>query len=357
MAKNTASGITSGTERNGLIELLRFIFAFIVLMVHTHGLRVENPTDYPFAGGYIAVEFFLILSGFFCSKYCFERKTDILPGKLALSFTLRQLSKLIIPVIVSVVIHYVIAVIFGNFDPSELPYAIYEILLLPQSGIYKTFLNLPLWYLSAYMICLPVLIYFLNKSSDFFFNIGVVIFPLLIYGYICRTNIHVDIWSFDSQMFIGLLRISAGLCMGVNSYKIHRAFSELKIKKSFRKVIYIAAFASIATVIIYCYKFAFTYADYFLILLMTFSIGVISEINTPQLNNNRFISFLGKWSIYLYCSHWTIRFILPVVFENLKYNELLPIYISVSLIYSLVIFLISKIIHYLFKKIKKQVII
>lgn len=52
------------TQRNGIIELLRFVFAVTVVMVHTHGLRPES-ANYPFCGGYIAVEFFLILSGYY----------------------------------------------------------------------------------------------------------------------------------------------------------------------------------------------------------------------------------------------------------------------------------------------------
>ncbi len=348
--------LTSKTSRNGLIELFRFLFAFIVLMVHTHGLRPENKLNYPFVGGYIAVEFFLILSGFLCTKYCFENESDILPAKMAVSYTTKQFFKLITPVFVSVAVHYAVTIILGKLDVSELPYIVYEMGLLPQSGIYKTFLNLPLWYLSAYIICLPLLLYLIKRFSDFFVNIGAVIIPLIIYGYLCRTNIDVDIWSFDSKMFVGLFRVFAGLCMGVNSYKIQKAFSELKIKKSFRNVIFVTAIVAIIAVVIYCYKFAFTYADYFLILLMTFAIGIIFEINVPKLNN-KCISFLGKWSTYIYCSHWTVRLVLPIIFKELSYSELLPIYILVSLVYSLVVYYICAILINIFKYIKKKVIV
>ncbi len=144
--------------------------------------------------------------------------------------------------------------------------------------------------------------------------------------------------------------------MGVNSYKIQKAFSELKIKKSFRNVIFVTAIVAIIAVVIYCYKFAFTYADYFLILLMTFAIGIIFEINVPKLNN-KCISFLGKWSTYIYCSHWTVRLVLPIIFKELSYSELLPIYILVSLVYSLVVYYICAILINIFKYIKKKVIV
>lgn len=353
MVENAVT-VTAKKTRKGLIELSRFLFAFIVLIHHTHGLMPKDKTDYPFVGGYIAVEFFLILSGFLCTKYCFETESGILPAKMAVSYTAKQFFKLITPVFVSVAVHYAVTIILGKLDLSELPYIVYEIGLLPQSGIYKTFLNLPLWYLSAYIICLPVLLYLVKKSPDFFVNIGAVIVPLIIYGYLCRTHIHVDIWSFDSKMFIGLFRVFAGLCMGVNSYKIYKAFCQLKVKKQFRTLIIAFSIAAILAVVVYCYHYAFTYADYFLILLMTFAIGIIFEMDTPKLNSNKCVTFLGKWSTYIYCSHWTVRMVIPIIFDKYTYNELLPIYFFISLIYSLVVYFISMMINRIFKYVKKK---
>lgn len=42
-------------ERNREIDLYRVLFAIIVVFVHSHGLRVPDPTHYPFCGGYLAL--------------------------------------------------------------------------------------------------------------------------------------------------------------------------------------------------------------------------------------------------------------------------------------------------------------
>ncbi len=201
--------MTAKTAKNGIIECLRFVFALVVLMVHTHGLRPQN-TNYLFCGGYIAVEFFLILSGYFATKYILDSPDNNSAGANALKYTVRQVKKVVPAVVVTVFFNYAVIFAFGNIDLQDMPYMLYEMLLLPQSGIYKTFINLPLWYISAYVICLPVFLYLLGKFKDFFFNIGVIIVPLIIYGFICRNNVHLDIWNFSSGIpFVGLLR---GFC-------------------------------------------------------------------------------------------------------------------------------------------------
>ena len=53
-------------NRNGFIELCRFILALCVVSHHT--IFYQEHGHIPFFGGYIAVEFFFILTGFFLFK-------------------------------------------------------------------------------------------------------------------------------------------------------------------------------------------------------------------------------------------------------------------------------------------------
>lgn len=133
--------MTAKTAKNGIIECLRFVFALVVLMVHTHGLRPQN-TNYLFCGGYIAVEFFLILSGYFATKYILDSPDNNSAGANALKYTVRQVKKVVPAVVVTVFFNYAVIFAFGNIDLQDMPYMLYEMLLLPQSGIYKTFINL-----------------------------------------------------------------------------------------------------------------------------------------------------------------------------------------------------------------------
>lgn len=340
--------------RNGLIELLRFVFALVVLMVHTHGLNPQT-ANYPFAGGYIAVEFFLILSGFFAAKRFLDVNADF--GKTAFLYSAKRFFKIAAAAFIPTLINYL--VVYWNRDLEELPYMFYEILLTPMSGVYKTFVNLPLWYLSAYFICIPIFTYLIAKSKDFFVNIGSVIVPLIVYGGICRNNECLDVWAFDCPIpFVGALRVMAGLCMGLNCYRLY-GFMKNSIKPSLIKVLPYIGMALTAVVLIYVYFFTKTYADYMLVLVLCIATACIFA-GTPHkyVLNNKFFCFLGKWSMYIYVSHWTIRFIIPQVFTGLAYEQLVPIYLVVSLVYSLIIMLaaelFNKLIHHVLRKAAKN---
>lgn len=341
------------SSRNGLIEILRFVFALVVLMVHTHGL---NPTseNYPFAGGYVAVEFFLILSGFFCAKYFLNVSTDV--GKTAFSYSTKRFLQVVAAAVIPTAINYV--VVYLDYDKGDLPYMLYEMLLMPMSGIYKTFVNLPLWYLSAYFICMPLFTYLIGKSKDFFVNIGSVLVPLLVYGMICRQNIHLDIWTFDSPIpFVGLLRVMAGLCMGLNCFRLCTYFKSV-FKPSIIKKLPLVGTALIAVVLAYVFFFTKTYADYFLVVLICVAVACIfAGINSDSRINNKFCCFLGKWSLYIYLSHWTIRHIMPRIFPNYDYWQLMPIYLIAALAYSLIIMGLSSLLQKLCDCIVRKVVL
>ena len=329
-------------SRKGIIEFLRFIFAFIVLMVHSHGFN--PPPNYPFCGGYLGVEFFLILTGYFMTNKCHLCRDRKEPGKVAVSITKKMFHKLVPFIAIVVMIHYIIAFAFHDVALHDLPYAVYEILLLPMSGIYKTFLIWSLWYLSAVIICLLPWSYLLIRYNDFFENIGSVLFPILIYGYICRMSGHLDTWDVWNGIYIGILRVFAGLCMGTNCHKISDLIRKKEMKLGQRNVFYIAACFVIILVVCYIFKFAFTSADFFLCLLLTCALAVLLGVETKfdRIFNNQFFYFLGEWSIALYCGHWTVRYALMKLYGNQTYDRVVPVYIGLSLTYSLILILVIK---------------
>lgn len=49
------------------IGIYRYLFAFIICILHIKEYYGDN---YPFGGGYLAVEFFLVLSGYLMMKEC-----------------------------------------------------------------------------------------------------------------------------------------------------------------------------------------------------------------------------------------------------------------------------------------------
>jgi len=119
--------------RNPVVELLRFVFAIMIFMFHTFELDVDDK-NFLFKNGYIAVEFFFILSGYFAAKAAMRPCDDASAGKWALTYTLKKYAAFMPAVIISVILCFAAQVYVKAVGLSDFTYAIFEMLLLPQDG-------------------------------------------------------------------------------------------------------------------------------------------------------------------------------------------------------------------------------
>lgn len=271
-------------DKNLSIEFLRFLFALLVVMVHTYELRPENPDSYPFVGGYIAVEFFLILSGYFTLKSISEIEADSDKcGKIALHLTWKRFKNLFFFILCSVMLQYIVEAIVQKMSfyttAKNLMYSIFEILLLPMSGIYQTFFDSPLWYLSSFFLVLPLFQYLLLRYRDFISTIFLTLVPLLVYGHFCVTYGELDRWNIWYGFFyIGTLRVLAGLCMGGICFWAASALKKTLLTKTASVLIGVLQIIMLSLIFFISYKKAHTRLDFILVLLITlFLILTLSE--------------------------------------------------------------------------------
>lgn len=334
------------SNRNLSVELLRFLFALLVVMVHTHGLRPDDPNQYPFAGGYIAVEFFLILSGYFIVKSTSEVKAA--PdqcGKISLQLTWKKFQSIFFYVFSSVILEYAVEAIARQESLHTIVknymYSVFEFLLFPMTGIYQTFFNLPLWYLSAFFLVLPFFQYLLLRFRDFATTVFLMIVPLVVYGHFCVTYGELDKWNIWYGFFyIGTLRVLAGLCVGGLLFFASSSLRKIQFTKISQVCVSIFQLGIIATVFIISYGKAHSRMDFILVsllaLLILFTLsdkGVFSHIV-----KGRFFALLGKLSVPLFTSHWAVRQLVPYLMPKATYAEMLPIYLMLSIALSLTLF-------------------
>lgn len=333
----------SVSKRNPVIELLRFAFAMMVVMVHLVCINTKAE-NYIFRNGYIAVEFFFILSGYFASKSALKPNGDTPAGKWAVQYTVKKYAAFMPAVIISVIICFLVQIYTKTVTWSDFPYAVLEMFLLPQTGIYKFILNGPLWYLSAMLFTMPILVYLIRKKNDFFMHIGSILIPLFIYGCICRTDGHMETWL---ECGFTELRAFAGLCMGFNAYKLSDIFERYKQHRNKKNdnsyiyiYIYILAAAMIFYIIWYSFSHRHTYMDFMMIFMMTFSAAAIIPADvkiSPSSFAYKLCIFLGKLSFYVYCSHWALSTLLPHLFPDKNYYELTAIYVPAAIMLALAV--------------------
>lgn len=191
------------------IELYRLVFTLIIAMMHM-GIY--------FSAGYIGVDFFLNITGYFVAKEYIEKHSE---NSNAYNKIRRMLLKIYPYILFTAIIRYfilnrVFSVSYG---------ARYELLdnffkeILLQHMYFPFFeYNSPLWYLSALFIAMPLfyIVLFISKR----FNAIAFMIPLIIYSYMMRTFGTIGEWATTTRggVGIGIYRELASLCVGMLLY-------------------------------------------------------------------------------------------------------------------------------------------
>lgn len=254
-------------KRNGLIELYRFLFAMWVVYYHGFFFTKTNI----FSHGYLAVEFFFILTGFYLLKSI--DKCDKTPfSKNFFLFIWKRLKSLG----VAFIIGFLFSTIYFAFNPSWYIFGIFGYL----------------WYIPM-MLAGIALIYILRKfiKSDTWFFAILIALTILSYTLIWTA---LEGWS--------IFRAIGGISLGVLISNIPKL--RLKLKGlNFNLLISLAIFAT--TIYLAFLPKSNLNIDYIMTLLCFPSLLYFSS-QTTELNNPIF-NFLGSLSFGLYAYQCILR--------------------------------------------------
>ena len=336
-------------NRNYIVDFWRFIFSLIVVMAHTNGLRPPDKNSYPFVGGYLAVEFFFILSGFFMMQSIYA--LEVIPakgsiGKASIHFALRKMAPVFPYYLWSLLSFLVVYNYFNAASSYEIlknfAYSIIEIFMLQMSGINQVIYNAPTWYISVLLLTMPILYYFGLKNGDLLINILAPLAVILIYGYFSQSFEQLDVWNnYVLIVKAGVLRGIAGLCIGIICFGIYQNINQVKISKAQRLLLTILEVMGYPLIILIMLMKGHSKMDFILVFIIAalFLITYSGLSYTNSLMNNRFFYWLGQFSLPLYLTHWTIRLVVPKVFIEGSYWEWMPIYLASSLVYAGIVFI------------------
>lgn len=235
--------------RNGLIELMRFIAAMMIVMVHFtqfnrgiiklrigHGI-FEKPL---FLGGAIFVEFFFILSGFLMAKtaYRYQNTKTLSRSKETIEFLGRKLKTVAAeyyPAWIGCFIlwHFAKERFGVGLWLKDLFKAIPELLfirqIIPNSKVFMT----GSWYLSAMLISMAVIFPILLKDRDSFcrFKAPVIAAVLLLFLVFYTGSLRDPSEMIFKYLYKGLIRGFAEICLGCFCYDAHLTLKRAHISK------------------------------------------------------------------------------------------------------------------------------
>ena len=303
-------------NRNSYIELCRFIACYLIFSFHSFGI---------FTGGWIMVEFFYMLSGYFTMKYMRKNQTNT--DDIVISYPFKKLSRIMPYALVGIILNMICTIVVKRLKGKEvvrfLEYAIVNVLFLPLTGVlpynnyvsddYSTFylISYELWYVCTLFVAIRVMILIVSLFHEITIKWLSIYCPFLIYGYIIYKSGTIVGWHEANNTFLFLnLRALAGVFLGGAVFYLSEFISQKKYTK-FGK--FCITFIEIVFFLTVC---VMALGDHFLVeilailfLLTSLSISFSMKSYTSLVKNKVF-NTLGSLSLPIYCLHQPIRRVL-----------------------------------------------
>lgn len=325
-------------KRIGEIELWRFIFSIIIVFHHSRRL-VGNDNALFFNGAY-AVEFFFILSGYLLMQSIDRMKsTTGSIGKDTFLFIKKKYLSLCPDLFISWVLGAMVTIGAMGYTLKEagnfLAGGIWEMGLLHMGGLNPQGLNSAVWYLSSMLIAMAILYPILRKYKDGGRLVFAPLAAILIFGYLFAEfgSLRVP-FGWTGLTFRGNLRAFADLCLGVVCYQATQKFAALPLNNFAKALLTFAKYGCFAGLLAYMYGPTVHTMEFFLLpvimlaILLTFSRQTLGQ----QVFNNKFVIFLGKFSLPLYLGHyWWVKVLKLWLPASMGVTEKTAIYMAVAL--------------------------
>ncbi len=280
-------------KRNGAIDFWRFIFAAILVIFHSSMMDIAliHPGEdymFPFQMGSLAVEFFLLTSGFLFAKSMNKKRDNTLSWKGTWTFMKGKLMSFYPAYLICLVLNF-IAVNVTRYICHVDPYLegmsrgdnfknlfinfgkmLYESTLLRNFGLDFERLLDQAWYLSAMMLVLLLLypLYAKNKRRFEFFIAPVIAVALLGFLFLHGQSLlnpskRYELFYKYAFTYKGNVRAMAEICLGVVCWRICEWLKKIDFSKPGRVLLAIIELFGYGFAICYMHFMANAYVNTF----------------------------------------------------------------------------------------------
>ena len=295
-------------KKKSFIEAWRFLAA-ILLLIH-HGRMFDYPTPH-FYMGWIYVEFFFMLTGYFTMKHFSNVEYNSFENiaRSSIQYTFIKFIKFI-PYTTSAIFITYLVVNKGNYNGNNIINMVLEMTLLYPGDIVLG----PIWFLRVLIIVFPLFCILCQIKSKSLIYILSFLYTILYYNF---TGV------LHEQYFPGnIFRAIAGLLLGVLVYGISENIKRMHLHK------YQEFLLNILEVVLYVIVFVLTYTNricFLFILACMFGANIIffSEKTYTSGFSSRVVDYFGKISMVIYIIHVPIGYILKETTIPLEYIVLI----------------------------------
>ena len=350
--------------RNSSIDLLKFIFSIIIVLLHfgvSHNVNL-------FPAGYVAVEGYFMITGYFMMNAVSKSQSKDI-AKDTLKFILRKFSSFFLAFFASVIFSYNVYAFAFNFNfktyLSNIVLMLSEIFPLQITGMKTLATTGVSWYLSAMMLALIILYPLARKTGNKFTHIICPIAVFMIYGALCFKYGGLSViceWFFDLPIRAGLLRGVAGICAGCILYECVKKIKSLNFSRFGEIFLFFIEIFSAAALVLIMQILHYDGFDYFslpfmfILLLCFFSRKSIFSKNFSF----DFTEHFSKISFLLYLNHHYWNFVIQQKMAQYPISTKFIFYIAAIICSCIIVQAISIIIKRIWEKakpcLKKQII-
>lgn len=343
-------------KRNYVIDLLRFLFCTMIVFHHSfvmYGGYVFAPT------GYMGVEFFFIVTGFYMMSKVEQIDGEIIDiGIATKQYIIPKVKKifpvLLVSIIASIILQYVSGVntdILNN-SINSIP----ELLMLQMYGIGSSYPTGVAWYLSAMFMVLIVIYPICLRFKSLYANVIAPVGSVILIGYImrCTGNIGSDPGIYLGVMPKGVWRAFAEISMGVILYGIVNKISQRELSKCMKILLGLLEVAGYLSIAYIAYKYTAGQTDLYilLILLISMAITLSGKSIVYDLFNWRIWKYFGRFSMVWFLNNYYVARCVPSLFSGYSGKKLLYIYVAFSFVMALIVYVVVEMIKYLSRNIK-----
>lgn len=351
-------------KRNYVLDLLRFLFS-IMIVIH-HSFVITNGEFRYAPSGYIGVEFFFLVTGFYMMSYIerFWQKKGQEPVDIGLEtrrFVLKKADKIWPYLIVSDVVALIALAVYLKEDiVHNVIYAFSEIFMVQMAGFPGSYPTGTAWYLSALMLALLVLFPVALKFKSMFLNVLAPLISVMIIGYLSLMygSVGSDPGVWVGHFGKGLLRAIAEIALGAVCYGVSRQFEKCKVRLTLEVVLGMLEILCYAGVAYVAYRFQPGKTDVFAIGLLFAGVVITASRKSIsyRLCNFRFFGVLGKLSMTIFLNnfYWSkcVRSMFPAASEK----ELLLYYMGISLLTAVVVYIAASGVRTVIQKLKTHIL-
>jgi len=284
-------------KKRSIVEFWRIMATLVILWHHVYTVKTADLD--PFRDGWIFVEFFFILTGFFTmSHFAYVHPKNMNEAAAnAIKYTIKKFSRFLPYVAIPLVASFVCAVYFHEATMDTVQSLVLDVSFLGANIWGRYTPNIPLWYLATMFAVFPLFSLLCQTKSKNVLYLFASLFVIIWYG---RSNYLSNTIAPQS-----IIRAFAGLMLGAITYGISTYLSNCNFSRKKRIGLTVLEALCIAGVFVGSFFNANTVYLY----MMCFVIGtaiMLSDVTYTKYIHIGIIDQMGDLALAIYTWQWFI---------------------------------------------------